>query len=101
MKTTLKHITTKKSGIAASIFTSTLLASLATLALSLTGCAPSSDQLKKAIEKDPSIVFTAIEKDPEKFFEIVTMAQRKAQASQQEKQAKEEDAKRDEEFKNP
>ncbi len=67
----------------------------------MSGCAPSSDQLKKAIQADPSIVFSAIEKDPEKFFEVVTAAQRKAQQSQQEKQAKEEEGKRDEEFKNP
>lgn len=74
---------------------------LAAVALFMGGCAPSSDQLKKAVEKDPSIVFAAIEKDPEKFFEIVTAAQRKAQQGQQDKQAKEEEGKRDEEFKNP
>lgn len=75
--------------------------SLSVMGLALSACAPSSEQLKKAIEKDPSIVFTAIEKDPEKFIEVVNAAARKAQAGQAEKQAKEEESKRDEEFKNP
>ncbi len=66
-----------------------------------TGCAPSAESLKRTIEKDPSVVFVAIEKNPEKFFEVVSSAQRKAQVSQQEKQAQEEETKRDEEFKNP
>jgi len=67
----------------------------------MSACAPSAKQLKEAVEKDPSIVFSAIEKDPEKFFEVVQTAQRKAQQGQAEKQAKEEEGKRDEEFKNP
>ena len=74
---------------------------LSLLGLTLTACAPSSEQLKKAIEKDPSIVFTAIEKDPEKFIEVVNAAARKAQQGQAEKQAHEDESKRDEEFKNP
>jgi protein-disulfide isomerase len=65
------------------------------------GCAPSSKQLKDAVEKDPSIVFVAIEKDPEKFIEVVNAAARKAQQGQAEKQAKDEEGKRDDEFKNP
>lgn len=73
----------------------------AALALFVTACAPSAKQLKEAIEKDPSIVFSAIEKDPEKFIEVVNQAARKAQAKGAEKAAQEETAKRDEEFKNP
>ncbi len=67
----------------------------------LTGCAPTAKQLKEAIEKDPSIVFAAIEKDPEKFIEVVNKAAREAQAKGAEKAAQEENGKRDEEFKNP
>ena len=74
---------------------------MAALGFILTSCAPSSKQLKEAIEKDPSIVFSAIEKDPEKFIEIVNKAAREAQSKGAEKAAQEETAKRDEEFKNP
>lgn len=65
------------------------------------GCSPTPKQLKEAVEKDPSIVFVAIEKDPAKFIEVVNTAARKAQQDQAEKQAKDEEGKRDEEFKNP
>ena len=76
-------------------------ASLISAALVITACAPSSKQLKEAIEKDPSIVFVAIEKDPEKFIEVVNLAAQNAQKKQQEKMAGEESKKREEEFKNP
>ncbi len=79
----------------------TLVTVLAGLGLIITSCAPSSKQLKEAIEKDPSIVFSAIEKDPEKFIEVVNKAAREAQSKGAEKAAKEEGSKRDEEFKNP
>ncbi len=69
--------------------------------LLLSSCAPSAKQLKETIEKDPSIVFSAIEKDPEKFIEVVNKAARQAQAKAGEKAQQEETAKRDEEFKNP
>ncbi|MCE3009063.1 MAG: DsbA family protein [Proteobacteria bacterium] len=78
-----------------------LILSLAGIALALSACAPSSDQLKKAIEKDPSIVFVAIEKDPEKFIEVVNKAARDAQMKASQNAQAEEDKKRDEEFKNP
>lgn len=78
----------------------TILA-LASVALALTACTPSAKQLKEAVEKDPSIVFVAIEKDPEKFIEVVNKAARDAQQKGAEKQAEEEQKKRDEEFSNP
>jgi protein-disulfide isomerase len=74
---------------------------LSSLCLALAACAPSSKQLKEAVEKDPSIVFAAIEKDPEGFITIVNKAARDAQKMGAEKAAKDEDSKRDEEFKNP
>ncbi len=74
---------------------------LGVLALSLVNCAPSAKQLKEVIEKDPSIVFVAIEKDPEKFIEVVNKAAQNAQMKAQEKAVAEESQKRDEEFKNP
>ncbi len=76
-----------------------ILPSLA--ALAFTACAPSASQLKQAIEKDPSIVFVAIEKDPEKFIEVVNAAAQNAQRKAQAKAMEEETKSRDEEFKNP
>lgn len=74
---------------------------LAGLAFALTNCAPSAKQLKEAVEKDPSIVFVAIEKDPEKFIEVVNTAAQSAQKKAQDKAMEDETKKRDEEFKNP
>lgn len=74
---------------------------LTAMAFVLTNCTPSGDALKKAIEKDPSIVFVAIEKDPEKFIEVVNVAAQNAQKRSQEKAAEDETKKRDDEFKNP
>lgn len=74
---------------------------LSLLGLSLMGCQPSADSLKKAIEKDPSIVFSAIEKDPEQFIAVVNKAAQKAQQMNAEKSQGEEKAKRDAEFANP
>ncbi|MGZ5280410.1 MAG: DsbA family protein, partial [Pseudobdellovibrionaceae bacterium] len=67
----------------------------AAIGLVLSGCTPSAKQLKETIEKDPSIVFAAIEKEPEKFIEVVNKAAREAQAKGAEKAAQEETSKRD------
>jgi protein-disulfide isomerase len=74
---------------------------LASLAVLAAGCAPSSKQLKEAIEKDPSIVFAAIEKAPIKFIEVVNKAARDAQEQSAKNAQEEETKKRDDEFKNP
>ena len=74
---------------------------ISALVLALVNCAPSAKQLKEAVEKDPSIVFAAIEKDPEQFIEIVNKAAQNAQRKAQEKAVAEEGKKRDEEFSNP
>lgn len=71
------------------------------LALTLVACQPNSKQLKEAVEKDPSIVFAAIEKDPEGFIEVVNKAAQKAQQKNAERSQAEEGKKRDEEFANP
>ena len=55
------------------------LITFAAAALTFSSCAPSAKQLKEAIEKDPSIVFVAIEKDPAKFIEVVNKAAQDAQ----------------------
>jgi protein-disulfide isomerase len=67
----------------------------------MANCAPSAKQIKEAVEKDPSIVFVAIEKDPEKFIEVVNKAAQEAQKKAQEKMMAEESQKREEEYKNP
>lgn len=67
----------------------------------LVQCAPSAKQLKEAVEKDPSIMFVAIEKDPEKFIEVVNKAAQEAQKKQQEKMADDEKKQRDTEYANP
>ena len=74
---------------------------LSVLALTLVHCAPTSKQIKEAIEKDPSIVFVAIEKDPEKFIEVVNLAAQSAQKKAQQKSVEDETKKRDDEFANP
>lgn len=74
---------------------------LGAIALGLTACVPNADQLRKAVESDPGIVFAAIEKDPLKFIEVVNKAAREAQMKQQEKEQNEEKEKRDAEFKTP
>ncbi len=71
------------------------------LALAISACAPSASQLKKAIENDPSIVFVAIEKDPEKFIEVVNAAAQNAQKKAQQKAQEDETKSRDTEFANP
>lgn len=71
------------------------------LALAISACAPSAKQLKEAVEKDPSIVFAAIEKDPAKFIEVVNKAAQDAQRVGAEKQQEEEKKAREAEFANP
>lgn len=65
-----------------------------------TGCS-SKQQIEKAIEDNPEIVFNAIKKNPKKFVEVVNEAVRTAQESSREDEAKEESARVEEEFKNP
>lgn len=71
------------------------------VAAGLISCAPNAKQLKEAIEKDPTIVFAAIEKAPDQFIEVVNKAARDAQQKGAEKAQDQEKSQRDEEFKNP
>lgn len=83
----------------AQVFTKAL--GLSILGLSLANCAPTAKQIKEAVEKDPSIVFVAIEKDPEQFIEVVNKAAQNAQKKAQEKAIADESKKREEEYKAP
>ncbi len=78
-----------------------LMSTLVLIAAAISACAPSAKQLKEAIEKDPSIVFTAIEKHPDKFIEVVMKAQQEAQKVAADKAQEDEKKQRDEEFANP
>lgn len=71
------------------------------LALAFVGCAPTASQLKEAIEKDPTIIFSTIEKHPDQFMEVVNKAAASAQKQGQAKAAENEAKARDEEFRNP
>jgi len=78
-----------------------VLFGLSAAALALTNCAPSAKQIKEAVEKDPSIVFVAIEKYPDQFIEVVNKAAQEAQKKAQDKSIADEQKKRDEEFASP
>lgn len=74
--------------------------SLFVLSLALTACATES-QIKSVLEKHPEIIFSAIEKNPEKFMDTVQKAAQQAQRKGQEEQEKEEKARVENELKNP
>ncbi len=64
-------------------------------------CAPNSQQLKKTLEEDPSIVLNVIEKHPEQFMDALNKAARGSQEKQQRAEMEREEKGRDEEFANP
>jgi protein-disulfide isomerase len=70
------------------------------LFLGLAGCA-SESQIQSTLEKHPEILFSAIEKNPEKFMEVVQKANMVAQRKMQEDAEKEETARLENEMKNP
>ncbi len=70
-------------------------------AVLLAACAPSSSQLKKALESDPTILTDAIKKHPAEIMEAIQGAARDAQKVMAEKAQKDEEKSREEEYKNP
>lgn len=72
-----------------------LMAVLATV-----GCT-TKQQLEKAIQENPEIVFNAIKANPKKFVEVVNEAVRTAQETARADEAKEEETRLEDEFKNP
>ncbi len=76
-----------------------LVFALATLILTA-GCT-SKSQLEKLIEENPEIVFNAIKKNPKKFVDVVNEAVKTAQETSREDEAKAEQARMEEEIKNP
>lgn len=71
------------------------------IALLFASCAPTAQQIKETIQSDPTIVFSAIEKAPDQFIEVVMKAQQNAQKVASERAQQEEQKQREEEFKNP
>lgn len=78
-----------------------LVLSAAVAMLASLGCSPSASQLKKTMEENPDILYAAIEKDPKGFLEVVNKAARQAQEQAREDEAKAEETRMEEEFKNP
>ena len=72
----------------------------ALIVLTATACT-SKQQLEQAIADNPEIVFNAIKKNPKKFVEVVNEAVRTAQESSRADEAREEQARLEDEFKNP
>jgi protein-disulfide isomerase len=64
-------------------------------------CSPSASQLKKTLENNPDILTNVIEKHPDKVMEALQAAARNAQQGSREREMKEEETRREEEFKNP
>ncbi|MEO0335072.1 MAG: thioredoxin domain-containing protein [Pseudomonadota bacterium] len=67
----------------------------------LSACAPSAKQMEKLVSENPEILFSAIEKNPQKFIDVVNAAAKQAQNQARQKQAQAEDERMEEEFKNP
>lgn len=78
-----------------------ILLSVGIALLGITACTPSADQLGKILENHPEILANAIEKHPDVFMESIQKAARDAQMKARENAAKQEQARVDEEMKNP
>lgn len=74
--------------------------SLVLLSFTLASCA-SESQIRSTIEKNPDILFNAIQKNPEKFMDTVQQAAQIAQRKSQEDAEKEERERVENEMKNP
>ncbi len=71
------------------------------LALILFSCSPKTADIQKALEDNPEILVNAIRKNPEKVLAALQEAAQSGQKRAQELAAKEEEAKFEQEFKNP
>lgn len=91
----LRQLSIKESPLKKTSLLWTLLAVV--VAVGCTG----KQQIEKAIEENPDIVFNAIKKNPKKFVEVVNEAVRTAQEGSRDDEAKEEAKRLEEEFKNP
>lgn len=65
------------------------------------GCALSDKQVKEAVQRNPDIIFTVIEENPEQFLEVVNRAAQKAQRAQYQKQLAEQEEEQLKDFRNP
>lgn len=74
---------------------------LITFLMSATMCTLSDKQVREVIEKNPDIIYSAIEKEPEKFIEVLNKAIQQAQFKAAQKAQEDEQKQREEEFKNP
>jgi protein-disulfide isomerase len=67
----------------------------------ISACAPSAKQMEKLFADNPEILFTTIEKNPQKFIDVVNAAAKQAQSQARQQQAEAEEQRMEEEFKNP
>jgi protein-disulfide isomerase len=67
----------------------------------LAGCVSNDGDVRRAIEKDPDIVFNAIEKNPEKFIDVVNKAAQAAQSKSYDKQMAKMREEQEQDIKNP
>jgi len=74
---------------------------IASVTTFVSACAPSASQLEKIVAENPQILFSAIEKNPQQFIEVVNKAAKEAQVQARQKQAEAEKGRLEEEFKNP
>lgn len=74
---------------------------LLALSMVMAGCAPSKDQIKKVLTDNPDILHEVIKKDPAGFMRTVSEAAQQARAADEQDQAKKEEQRVEEEFKNP
>ncbi len=75
--------------------------STAVLVTTAFACAPSPAKLQEMMEKNPEIVFGAIEKNPDKFLMVMSKVEQEGQAKMRENQEKEEAARFERELANP
>lgn len=75
--------------------------SLILIAVSLGGCVTNDAQIKAAIQKNPDIVFNAIEENPERFLEVVNRAAQSARKKEYEARLQERQSQQEKDLKNP
>ena len=67
----------------------------------LAGCKATKEELTKLMQENPEILFSVIEKHPDKFLEVVNKAAKEAQQRSAKREKDQEGQKRDEEFAKP
>lgn len=67
----------------------------------LAGCSLNDQQIAEALQKNPEIIFKAIEEKPERFMQVINNVAKKAQDAEQQRRFSEMKQEREEQLKNP